>query len=172
MSSLEGVGILVDGMQLARRTIVLGVNFPKIVCLCGSTKFWREYQKQMLRLTLEGYIYLSIGAATGTDDQHFGNMPVTEREELKAKLDELHKRKIDLADELLILNVSYPWCPKCEMFRHERDHTSCLVEKFELKPYIGESTRSEIEYALSKGKSVTYLNPVEDNKQYAPTKVD
>lgn len=104
--------------------------FPKIVCLCGSTKFWREFQRQSLRLTLEGAIVLSIGAASGTDDEHFGNLPREEYDRLKLRLDELHKRKVDLCDEVLVLNVG---------------------------GYIGESTRSEIEYAERIGKPVTWL---------------
>ena len=50
--------------------------------------------------------------------------------EQKLALDELHKRKIDLADEVFVLNVG---------------------------GYIGSSTRSEIEYAEAHGKPVTYL---------------
>ena len=49
----------------------------------------------------------------------------------KAMLDELHKRKIDLADEILVLDVD---------------------------GYIGDSTRSEIEYAKTHGKSILYLS--------------
>lgn len=105
---------------------------PKIVCLCGSTKFWEAFQKESLRLTLEGVIVLSIGAATASDDSHFGSLPKPEYDRVKASLDELHKRKIDLADEVLVLNVG---------------------------DYIGESTRSEIEYAILNGKMVHYAYP-------------
>src|SRR3990167_433103 len=38
---------------------------PKIVCLCGSTRFWREFQRASLRETMAGIIVLSIGAASG-----------------------------------------------------------------------------------------------------------
>jgi len=103
---------------------------PRIVCLCGSTRFWREFQKASLRETMEGRIVLSIGAASGTDDDHFGNLPPGEYARIKAELDELHKRKIDLADEVLVLNVG---------------------------GYIGESTRSEVDYALAHNKSVRWL---------------
>lgn len=106
---------------------------PAIVCLCGSTKFWRVFQRQSLRLTLEGKIVLSIGAASGTDDEHFGNLPRSEYDAAKSMLDELHLRKIDLADEVLILNVG---------------------------GYIGESTARELAYAIASGKIVSYLEPV------------
>ena len=78
---------------------------PIIVCLCGSTRFWREFQRASLRETLAGRIVLSIGAASGTDDEHFSNLPRDEYDAIKETLDELHLRKIDLADEVLILNV-------------------------------------------------------------------
>lgn len=110
-----------------------GSEIPEIVCLCGSTRFWKEYQRQNLRLTMEGKIVLSIGAATGTDDEHFGNLPKAEYERIKNMLDELHKRKIDLADRVFIINVG---------------------------GYIGDSTRSEIEYAQQHGKPIDYLEPL------------
>lgn len=106
---------------------------PKIVCLCGSTRFWKEFQRASLRETLDGKIVLSIGAASGTDDEHFGNLPREEYDRVKTMLDELHKCKIDLADEVLILNVG---------------------------GYIGESTRSELEYAKDHGKAIRYLEVV------------
>lgn len=103
---------------------------PRIVCLCGSTRFWREFQRSSLSETMAGRIVLSIGAASGTDDEHFGNLPREEYDRVKTMLDELHKRKIDLADEVLVLNVG---------------------------GYIGSSTRSEIDYAIAHNKPVRYL---------------
>ena len=97
---------------------------PEIVCLCGSTRFFETFDKMNFQLTLGGKIVLSIGCNTKSDD----GLSLTEAE--KVKLDELHKRKIDLADTVLILNVD---------------------------GYIGNSTRSEIEYAKQAGKSVIYL---------------
>lgn len=106
---------------------------PKVVCLCGSTRFWREFQRAGLRETMAGRIVLSIGAASGTDDEHFGNLDQYEYDRIKTELDELHLRKIDLADEILVLNVD---------------------------GYIGESTARELEYAKQHGKAVRFLEPV------------
>lgn len=106
---------------------------PPIVCLCGSTRFWRDFQAASLRETLAGRIVLSIGAASGTDDDHFGNLPRDEYDRVKTQLDELHLRKIELADEVLILNVG---------------------------KYIGQSTRRELDHARALGKPVRFLeNP-------------
>ncbi len=105
------------------------VDNPTIVCLCGSTRFWRTYQEAGLQETLAGKIVLSIGAASGTDDDHFGNLPREEYDAVKARLDWLHMRKIDLADEVLILNVD---------------------------GYIGESTRNELAYARHQGKVIRW----------------
>lgn len=115
-----------------RRNVVLPSEFPTIVCLCGSTRFWRAFQAAGLRETMAGKIVLSIGAASGTDDEHFGNLPRGEYDRIKTMLDELHMRKIDLCDEVLILNVN---------------------------DYIGESTARELAYAQSLGKVVRYLEP-------------
>lgn len=108
-------------------------DFPPIVCLCGSTRFHDEFRRANLRLTLAGQIVLSIGCDTKSDDDlaavaELGSDPAA----LKARLDKLHKRKIALADYVLVLNVG---------------------------GYIGESTRSEIDYALALGVPVCYLQP-------------
>jgi hypothetical protein len=63
----------------------------------------------------------------------FGNDPnckVNISDEVKEKLDKLHLAKIDISDEILVIN-----CNK----------------------YIGNSTRKEIEYAKRQGKKVNYL---------------
>ncbi len=106
------------------------INGTKIVCLCGSTRFSEEFQKAQLSETLAGKIVLTIGCNMRADDEVFGIMSEQERSEIKAKMDELHLRKIDLADEVLVLNLG---------------------------GYIGESTRREIQYAKSTGKPVKYL---------------
>jgi hypothetical protein len=113
--------IMHDGGGIRRS---LPPNFPKIVCLCGSTRSYREFQEQDYRLTMEGCIVLSVGCNIKSDD----SLGITTDQ--KTSLDELHKRKIDLCDEILVLNVG---------------------------SYIGESTRSEIEYAAAAGKLVQYL---------------
>lgn len=107
-----------------------GEPLPTIVCLCGSTRFWRAFQQAGLSETMAGRIVLSIGAASGTDDEHFGNLPREEYDRIKTMLDQLHMRKIDLCDEVLILN--------CD-------------------GYIGESTARELAYARKLGKVVRFL---------------
>lgn len=92
---------------------------PRVVCLCGSTRFVAEYEIANAEETLAGRIVLSSGVfAPDLSD------------ETKAMLDELHKRKIDIADEILVINPG---------------------------GYIGTSTRGEIEYATAHGKPVRYL---------------
>jgi len=105
---------------------------PVIVCLCGSTRFIEAWQKANLEETLAGRIVLQIGCNTKSDAdlQSIGVLT----EETKKALDVLHKRKIDIADEILVLNVN---------------------------GYIGDSTRSEIEYAKAHGKKVRWLESVE-----------
>ena len=103
---------------------------PTIVCLCGSTHFSEAFQEANLQETLKGNIVLSIGCNMRSDTEIFGYMTQAEQDSVKAKLDELHLRKIDLADEILVLNVG---------------------------GYIGESTRNEIEYAKLIGRTIRYL---------------
>jgi hypothetical protein len=109
-----------------------GGNRPPIICLCGSTRFWEAFRDRGLRLTLEGCIVLSIGICA-PDSMVLAHPDTDEGKEQKRKLDELHKRKIDLCDNVFVLNIG---------------------------GYIGSSTRSEIDYALAHGKTVDYLEPV------------
>lgn len=102
---------------------------PTVVCLCGSTRFWRTFQRAGLAETMAGRIVLSIGAASGTDDEHFGNLPRAEYDAIKERLDVLHLHKVAMADEVLILN--------------EGD-------------YVGASCRRELEYARLLGKRVRW----------------
>ena len=103
---------------------------PSIVVLCGSTRFVDEFNRQAKLLTEAGTIVLSIEVVT---TQAREDDPQHADPELKARLDELHKRKIDLADTVFVLNVG---------------------------GYIGSSTRSEIEYAEKLGRPIGYLESV------------
>lgn len=96
----------------------------KVITLCGSTKFKEEYLNTQKLLTLEGNIVISVGLFGHSGDNEVWS------EGTKAMLDDMHKRKIDMADEIFVINVG---------------------------GYIGESTRSEIEYAKSTGKGVKFL---------------
>lgn len=106
---------------------------PDIVCLCGSTRFWETFRNWELKLTLEGKIVLSLEICA-PDSMVLADPDSENGIAQKEKLDELHKRKIDLADEVFVLNVN---------------------------GYIGSSTRSEINYAINRGKLVHYLEPVD-----------
>ena len=100
------------------------INNYKIITLCGSTKFKEQYITEQKRLTLEGNIVISVGLFGHSGDDEAWT------EGTKMMLDDIHKSKIDLADEIFVINVD---------------------------GYIGSSTKNEIEYALSKGKKVNYL---------------
>jgi hypothetical protein len=100
---------------------------PTIVCLCGSTRFLQAFQDANLRETLAGKIVLSIGCNTKSD-QDLALGPVD-----KTALDLLHLFKIDLADEVLVLNVG---------------------------GYVGESIQREIDYARMLGKQIRWLEPM------------
>ncbi len=105
-----------------------------IITLCGSVKFWDEYRKWNAILTLQGNVVLSCGLSmkSGYEDVLSGYTP-EKLQKAKELLDVIHLRKIDLSDGIFVLNVG---------------------------GYIGDSTKREIAYAKSKGKSVEYLEPV------------
>ena len=96
----------------------------KVITLCGSTRFKNEFMETQKRLTLEGNIIISVGLFG-----HSGDVEVW-AEGTKEMLDDMRLRKIDLADEIFVINVG---------------------------GYIGSSTKTEIEYAEKTGKPVRYL---------------
>lgn len=102
-------------------TVRKAAEKPMVVCLCGSTKFPSVFQEAMKRETFMGRIVLTVGTFA-----HF-DKDVTEG--VKRMLDELHLRKIDLADEILVVNPD---------------------------GYIDASAKNQIEYAKAKGKRVRY----------------
>lgn len=96
----------------------------KVITLCGSTKFKDDFLREQKRLTLEGNIVISVGlfGHSGDDEVWTDN--------IKEMLDDMHKRKIDMADEIFVINKN---------------------------GYVGSSTKSEIEYAIKTNKKVTYM---------------
>jgi len=104
-------------------------NRPTIVCLCGSTRFYGAFQRANYEETMAGKIVLSVGfyphSAMQAHGEAVGCTPGQ-----KEALDELHMRKVEMADEVLILNCGQ---------------------------YIGPSTARELAYARSLGKVVRFL---------------
>lgn len=98
----------------------------KVVTLCGSTRFKEDFLRVQKELTLQECIVISVGL--------FGHSGDAEAmaESTKAMLDDMHKRKILMADEIFVINRG---------------------------GYIGSSTRSEIAFAEAHGIPVRYLEP-------------
>lgn len=106
----------------------------KVITLCGSTRFKDDFMKVQKELTLKGNIVISVGLfGHSGDDEVWDGMDEGTLSKTKEMLDDMHKRKIDMADEIFVINVG---------------------------GYIGNSTRSEIEYAVKNGKKVNYLEKV------------
>ncbi len=102
-----------------------------VITLCGSTRFKDQFMEAQKRLTLEGNIVISVGLYGHSGDQEvWESMDEGTLTRTKEMLDDMHKRKIDMADAIYVINVG---------------------------GYIGDSTRSEIEYAKATGKEVRYL---------------
>ena len=103
----------------------------KVITLCGSTRFKDDFIKVQKELTLKGNIVISVGLFEHSGDNEVWEcMSEGTLTSTKIMLDDMHKRKIDMADEIYVINVG---------------------------GYIGESTNSEIEYAKQNNKKVTYL---------------
>ena len=94
----------------------------KVITLCGSTRFKDDFERINKELTLLGNIVISVGC--------FGHAGDIFTEEQKVMLDDIHKRKIDMADAIYVINKD---------------------------GYIGASTRSEIKYAIAHGKQVIFM---------------
>jgi len=100
----------------------------KIVCYCGSLRVALEaFKKAEYDSVIRGDIALLPCCMFVDIEREYGA-----ESDYKQKADHLHKRKIDICDEVFVLNVG---------------------------GYIGQSTRSEIDYAESIGKPIVYLEP-------------
>lgn len=96
----------------------------KIITLCGSTKFKEQFREAEAALTWEGNIVISLGFFEQSE-----NIKLTNEHEMK--LEALHRKKIDMCDEILVIDVHH---------------------------YIGKSTAKEIDYAKSNGKRIRYYS--------------
>lgn len=103
---------------------------PRVVCLCGSTRFIEQFFRSGWSETLEGRVVLSVGVCLDHPGDEEGGH-VGEALGVKDMLDELHFRKIDIADDVLVLNV---------------------------EGYVGQSTQREIAYAMATNKPVRFLD--------------
>ena len=99
---------------------------PTIICLCGSTKFKSEFERIAREQTLMGRIVLTLAFFSQADGTPLSDEQIT-------LLRQLHRHKIRLADEILIINKD---------------------------GYIGETTRKEIDFAEKNGKFIEYLEEV------------
>lgn len=99
-----------------------------VITLCGSTRFRAEYERVQKELTLQGNIVISVGLFGHSGDDEVW------KDGVKEMLDEMHLSKIDMADEIFVINPG---------------------------GYIGQSTSREIAYARSRGKTVKSLCPLE-----------
>lgn len=96
-----------------------------IITLCGSIKFKTEFMKIQEELTLKGNIVFTPNFFSGMNNEI--------KLEVKEMLDEMHRQKIDMSDEIYVINY---------------------------KGYIGKSTQAEIQYAKTKGKKISYLENI------------
>ena len=109
-------------------------EFPKIITLCGSTRFIEQFAIMAWEMEKQGAIVLGLHYLPPSYFEAIGEEPYhshgAEHEGVAEHFDNLHKRKIDISDAIYVLNVG---------------------------GYIGDSTRAEIAYAEFTGKPVSYL---------------
>lgn len=113
----------------------MSTDRPTVVCLCGSTRFRQAFDLANLHESLSGKIVISRGSFGHADHPEGARFLTSDGDEStpeKRALDQLHFRKIDLADEILVVNVG---------------------------GYVGSSTKREIAYARDRGLSVRWLFP-------------
>lgn len=111
-----------------------GLGLPVIVAICGSTRFMNAMTEADLQETAAGRIVVRPGCDMKQPHALWGDS--ADAEDLKRRLDELHRAKIRLADEILVVG-----------------------------DYVGESTTSEIRYARALGKWVRFTHPSVDPDQ-------
>ena len=126
----EGIPLLIENLRRVK------AGYP-VITLCGSTRFKKEFLEVQKKLTLEGNIVISVGLfGHSGDSEVWENMDEGTLTATKKMLDDMHRRKIDMADSIFVINVD---------------------------GYIGESTRWEIKYAERTEKPVRYLEPLKSD---------
>lgn len=106
-----------------------GEGAPKVVTLCGSTRFEADFAEANQRLTLQGCVVISLGMFSLPDLPDYDWS--ADRLDLRGQLGRSHLHKIRMADEVYVVDPG---------------------------GYLGESTRREIAYAESLDKPVRYLS--------------
>lgn len=121
-------------LRLRLSLVEIEMEVPKVITLCGSTRFYKAFQEAAFNLTMQNIIFLTVGFYAHANEEmeivHGEGVGITPEE--KERLDLLHFRKIDKSDSILVINVDY---------------------------YIGKSTRNEIAYARRNGKKVEFWIP-------------
>ena len=112
-------------VETAEGLLVKGTHRPNVVCLCGSTRYRKEFEDTNRDLTLDGNIVLTVG--------NFSHAELALSTASKEALDALHLRKIEMADEVFVVNPT---------------------------GYAGHSTLREIAHAERLGKRVTFMAPL------------
>ena len=107
------------------------LSIPKVVVLCGSTRFMTTMTEVARQLTWAGHIVVKPDCDMKVPHPLWEDPE--DAEAGKVRLDDLHRAKIRLAGEVLVVGN-----------------------------YIGPSTLAEIYYAKSLGKTVTYTHPEVD----------
>lgn len=125
LSECQRMLIVINALSKESTAPMTGIGKRmKVITLCGSTRFKEQFLEQQKRLTLEGNVVISVGLFGHSGDEEVWNPG------MKEMLDKMHLQKIDMADEIFVINVG---------------------------GYIGESTRREIAHAEQTGKPVRYL---------------
>jgi hypothetical protein len=111
------------------------IKYP-VVTLCGSTRFKDEFMDMQKKLTLQGCIVISVGLFGHSGDlEVWEHMDEGTKTRTKLMLDDMHKEKIDMADEIFVVNPG---------------------------GYIGDSTWSEICYARMTEKKIESIVPIDN----------
>lgn len=106
---------------------------PKVITLCGSSRFPEAFHIANAHFSMQGYVVISLGLFGHADKPEGAKFLTSDGNEAtkeKQILDTLHFRKIDLCDEIYVINVG---------------------------GYIGSSTKREIAYAESKNKKIRWM---------------
>lgn len=130
-----------------------------VVCLIGSSRFEKLFHQEGERLEKSGHLVLMMSFF-----QHADSVPVSDAE--RAVLEAVDQARIDLADEVLVINDKLIRCNLCRAWHLGRLCGCPLTSGTRsLVPYIGPSTSREIIYARSVGKKIRFLNPLDQEEK-------
>lgn len=99
----------------------------KVITLCGSSRFKKDFIESAEKLSLEGNIVISLGLFGNANHKY--DTVITDK--IKKMLDEVHKEKIKMSDAIYVINPNgYIGESTKNEIKFAREHNKEIIYKY------------------------------------------